>query len=336
MKGTDFLRELDALAPDEIMESMPADIRNAKPVSWEKLPKAHRTTGIRSSGKLPFILIGGCAAACICGVALLFRNVAAKPEMTAQNSATVMTEITPAQAFAVTTETQTSARLSASSTTVNSTETALYTAETETEFTFSTGTVTETEKKMAAEIQTKTEQVPETTVTEAVTVQTEPTAVTKETDAASKTAAATTAAPATTEISKPITTEPVTAVHTAPPETAAKTLPPEHIFENGKEILFWDEKTFGEKYQWGHISMPDNEYAFYTSQKTEIPLDQVGEYIDTILISGYDVYLDKQYHMDAEAYAVNGSEDTIAVKCDEDGKYYLYRYYPAEQHVIED
>lgn len=90
MKATDFLKEMDGLPEETVLQNMPESMRNAAPYrkhiqtdSAADMPETDANPEIVRSAsgrahRIPYYLIGGCAAACVCGLVLLFHQ--AKPE----------------------------------------------------------------------------------------------------------------------------------------------------------------------------------------------------------------------------------------------------------------
>ncbi|MBR5372097.1 MAG: hypothetical protein IK130_07765 [Oscillospiraceae bacterium] len=101
MKSNDLLRGMEGIPEDILLQSMPESMRNAEPFRMqtnlitgeaEDDAEVNRTEWKRPR-RLPYYLVGGCAAACICGLAVLFHN--AKPSTVPE---------TPSSSTAVTTE----------------------------------------------------------------------------------------------------------------------------------------------------------------------------------------------------------------------------------------
>ena len=124
----------------------------------------------------------------------------------------------------------------------------------------------------------------------------------------------TTTAPSDKNTQKPVNTEPTSAV----PVSSST----EHIYENGNMILFWDEKTFGEKYLLVSGAFPDGISFSGKSEKKELASDNISKCIGTVQLSGYDVYTDSSRYREAEAYLIKDAANKIAVESD--GQYYLY------------
>lgn len=124
----------------------------------------------------------------------------------------------------------------------------------------------------------------------------------------------TTTTPSDENTRPPVNTEPTTAV-----STSSIT---EHIYENGKMIPFWDEKTFGEKYLLVSGAFPDGTSFSGKSEKIELPSDKIGDHIGKVQLTGFDVYTDAYQYCEADAYCVTDGE--IAVKSADDNAYYLY------------
>lgn len=64
----------------------------------------------------------------------------------------------------------------------------------------------------------------------------------------------------------------------------------------------------------------------YTSQRTEIAAENIGSFISDAVMSGYDIYEDKTYTINAKVYSVkNISTDcAVAVKIGDESVYYVY------------
>lgn len=107
MKSMDILKEMGELPEEEIISEMPEAFRRTKPVSPKKLNRSETSKQIRQTvKKLPYLLTAGCAAACICGIAVLFYNAKGNTPITVQSSHPALTALVPATSV-TTTDTQT-------------------------------------------------------------------------------------------------------------------------------------------------------------------------------------------------------------------------------------
>lgn len=87
--------------------------------------------------------------------------------------------------------------------------------------------------------------------------------------------------------------------------------------------LHWNEMTINQQYNMAEFGEP---LAFYHTAEKEVSADQIGDFICLAYMSGYDFYSDTYYHCDSEAYKIKNDESTmIAVKFDNDDKFYLYK-----------
>ncbi len=83
----------------------------------------------------------------------------------------------------------------------------------------------------------------------------------------------------------------------------------------------WDNRSTSDKYP--ELILGEKPY---TSQRTEISADNIGSFITDADMSGYDIYEDKTYTINAKVFSVkNISTDcAIAVKIGDEDKYYVY------------
>ena len=83
----------------------------------------------------------------------------------------------------------------------------------------------------------------------------------------------------------------------------------------------WDERITSDKFP----ELLLGETAF-SSQRTEISAESIGEFIADTKMTGYDIYEDKTYTINAKAYKIANisSECAVAVKIGNEDKYYVY------------
>lgn len=131
----------------------------------------------------------------------------------------------------------------------------------------------------------------------------------------------------------PTGTEPVKTEPETPPPTESwgeqpiaaeipSTSVPDEDPNTNPNPLHWNEMTINQQYNMAEFGEP---LAFYHTAEKEATADQIGDFICTAYMSGYDFYSDTYYHCDAEAYKIKNDEGTvIAIKFDGDDKFYLY------------
>lgn len=114
MKAIDFLKEMDGLPEETVLQYMPESMRNAAPYQKQIQPGSAadmQETGntpqtVRGASgrarRMPYYLIGGCAAACVCGLILLFHH--AKPEPVQTPAAVTSEAVTEVQNTTAVTE----------------------------------------------------------------------------------------------------------------------------------------------------------------------------------------------------------------------------------------
>ncbi len=83
----------------------------------------------------------------------------------------------------------------------------------------------------------------------------------------------------------------------------------------------WDDRITSDKYP--ELVLGNKPYA---SQRTEISADNIGDFIADAIMSGYDIYEDKTYTVNAKVYSVkNISPDcAVAVKIGDESTYNVY------------
>ena len=83
----------------------------------------------------------------------------------------------------------------------------------------------------------------------------------------------------------------------------------------------WDDRITSDKYP--ELITGDSTYS---SQRTEISPENIGEFITDAVMSGYDIYTDKTYTANAKAYAIKGisTDCAVAVEIGDEDKYYVY------------
>ena len=84
----------------------------------------------------------------------------------------------------------------------------------------------------------------------------------------------------------------------------------------------WDEKSISEKF--GEVNLGDDRR--YNSTVTEIPSGNIGEKIENVELTGFDIYEDKYYTATAQAYSIKGisSSCALALRFDGGEEYYAY------------
>ena len=83
----------------------------------------------------------------------------------------------------------------------------------------------------------------------------------------------------------------------------------------------WDDRITSDKFP--EVMLGETTYA---SQRTEIAAENIGSFISDAVMSGYDIYEDKTYTINAKVYSVkNISTDcAVAVKIGDESVYYVY------------
>ena len=113
-------------------------------------------------------------------------------------------------------------------------------------------------------------------------------------------------------------------------ETAPDTTTQQPTLEDGQSgcgdnhnYLHWDEMTINQQYFMAEFGEP---VLSYSTAEKEVTPDNVGEYLSKAYMSGYDWYEFIYYHCETEAYKIKGDDKikSIAIKFDDDEKYYLY------------
>ena len=91
--------------------------------------------------------------------------------------------------------------------------------------------------------------------------------------------------------------------------------------ENTAYVPRWDERTIEEQYT--ELTLSEETYG---SRCTEVDYSLVAEKIASATVSGYDVYTDKTYTINAEVYKISNVSEgfAVAVKFAESEKYYVY------------
>lgn len=87
--------------------------------------------------------------------------------------------------------------------------------------------------------------------------------------------------------------------------------------------VHWEEMTVSQQYFMAEFGEP---VIFYHTKDKTVSADEIGEFISSAYMSGYDFYTETNYHCYAYAYKINGysEEEVIAVKFEDDESYYLY------------
>lgn len=83
----------------------------------------------------------------------------------------------------------------------------------------------------------------------------------------------------------------------------------------------WEDRITSDKFP--EVMLGETTYA---SQRTEIATENIGSFISDAVMSGYDIYEDKTYTINAKVYSVkNISTDcAVAVKIGDESVYYVY------------
>ena len=83
----------------------------------------------------------------------------------------------------------------------------------------------------------------------------------------------------------------------------------------------WEDRITSDKFP--EVMLGETSYA---SQRTEIAAENIGSFISDAVMSGYDIYEDKTYTINAKVYSVkNISTDcAVAVKIGDESVYYVY------------
>lgn len=83
----------------------------------------------------------------------------------------------------------------------------------------------------------------------------------------------------------------------------------------------WDDRITSDKFP--EVMLGEIPYA---SQRTEIAAENIGSFLSDAVMSGYDIYEDKTYTINAKIYSLkNISTDcAVAVKIGDEDKYYVY------------
>ena len=143
----------------------------------------------------------------------------------------------------------------------------------------------------------------------------------------------TTVKPAASQKAAPSTTKP-SAPSTAPPtepQTDVTELPKDHPTATESVIEpHWDERPINE--QFGSFTLNGIEYL---SRSREVAPESIGDVLGTVTMTGWDIYEEKTYTMQATAYQMQGfaSDFAAAVQFDGYDGYYAYTncfgYFPA-------
>ena len=83
----------------------------------------------------------------------------------------------------------------------------------------------------------------------------------------------------------------------------------------------WDERITSDKFP--ELILGETVFA---SQRTEISAESIGEFISDAEMTGYDIYEDKTYTINARAYSINNisTDCAVAVRIGSENEYYVY------------
>lgn len=101
--------------------------------------------------------------------------------------------------------------------------------------------------------------------------------------------------------------------------------PPDEVTPIGTPPVPWNERTLSQQFNIAEFGSP---LKFYQNADKTVSKDEIGEFLDSAYMSGYDDVSDTYYHCICEAYTIRdlGEKEMIAIKFENNSNYYVYSY----------